>query len=256
MTTVRVAIVTGASSGLGAEMVRQLAAKGWSLGLLARRADRLAALAEEVAPARVCAAPCDVTQRDEVEAAVKLVEATLGPTDLLIANAGVGLGAPLPHERIEDFEQMFRVNVNGAYYSVRAVLPGMLARKRGHVVGISSLAALRGMPGSAAYCATKAALSSWLEGIRIELRPHGIHVTTIQPGFVRSEITDKNDFDMPFFLETAPAVKRMLRAVARRKKTYDVPRRASLVMRMLRVMPDAILRRVAARGMLPPADES
>lgn len=246
-----VAVITGASSGIGAELARQLATQGWSLGLLARRADRLATLAEELAPARVAIAVCDVADGPALEAAIHDLEQTLGPTDVLYANAGVGVSEPIDVESPEAFELMFRVNVFGVYRAVKAVLPGMLERGRGHIVGISSLAALRGVPGSAGYGATKAALSNWFEGIRLELAPRGIHVTTIHPGFVRSEMTDQNDTHMPFFLETKPAVKRILRAVARRKKTYDFPKRAAWTLRLVRMLPDWVVDRIAARAFSP-----
>ena len=250
-----VAVITGASSGLGAEMARQLAAQGWAVGLIARRKDRLSALANEVAPARSAVAVCDVTDREALTAAIQEIESALGPTDVLYANAGLGAGDLVTIEDTDDFEQMFRVNVFGAYYAVKAVLPGMLKRGRGHIVGISSLAALQGVPGGAGYSATKAALSNWLEAIRLELRPRGIHVTTIQPGFVRSEMTDQNDTKMPFFLETGPAVRRMLRAVAKRKKTYDFPRRASWLLRSVRHLPDWLVVKIAGKALAPKEPE-
>lgn len=246
-----VAIITGASSGLGAEMARQLATKGWSVGLIARREDRLIALADEIAPARSAISACDVTDREALTSAIAEIERALGPTDVLVANAGLAAGDAVAVEDPEDFERMFRVNVFGAYYAVKAVLPGMLARGRGQLVGISSLAALRGVPSGGGYSATKAALSNWLEAIRLELRPRGIRVTTIQPGFVRSEMTDQNDTKMPFFLETAPAVRRILKAIAKRKATYDFPKRASWLLRLVRLLPDGLVRKIAGKAFAP-----
>lgn len=246
-----VALITGASSGIGAELARQLARSGWAVGLIARRADRLEALARELMPARSAVAVCDVSDRAAVTKAVRDLESALGPTDVLYANAGIGISDPLVEESSDAFEQMFRVNVFGVYYAVKAVLPNMVERGRGHIVGMSSLAALRGVPESAGYSATKAALSNWLEGIRLELRPRGIHVTTIQPGFVRSEMTDQNDTTMPFFMETAPAVNRILRAVAKRKKTYNFPRRASWLLRLVRHLPDWLVAKIAGQAFTP-----
>src|ERR1019366_5387919 len=137
--------------------------------------------------------------------AIREVVDKLGPVDLLVANAGVGAPTNLDPVNITDVEQMFRVNVFGMIYAVEAVLPGMLKRGNGHIAAVSSLAAYKGLPGESAYCASKAAVNAYMEGLRIHLRDKRIAVTTICPGFVKTPMTDVNEFKMPWVLEADEA---------------------------------------------------
>jgi short-subunit dehydrogenase len=241
----RTAVITGASSGIGRELARELAALGCRVGLVARRAEQLASLAEEVERAGVGAAwaAADVSRRDEVHAAVDAVRARLGPIDLLIANAGVGAPTLLDPVNVGDVEKMFRVNVFGVVYSVEAVLPEMLKRGRGHLAAMSSLAAYKGLPGESGYCASKAAVNTYMEGLRIQLREHGIFVTTICPGFVKTAMTEVNQFKMPFLLEADEAARRIVRALRRKVKVYNFPWRMSLLMKLLAWLPDWLVAR-------------
>src|SRR5207247_2132325 len=145
----------------------------------------------------------------------------LGPVDLLIANAGVGMPTLLDPVNVVDIEQMFRVNVLGMVYAFDAVLPEMLQRGRGHLAAVSSLGAYKGLPGESAYSASKAAINTYLEGLRIQLRNRGIAVTTLCPGFVKTPMTDVFHFHMPFLMESDEAARRMVRALARRRKVYN-----------------------------------
>src|SRR5262249_43964114 len=151
----------------------------------ARRGELLDALAAEARAAggQIATVAADVGDRTAVGDAIRSLEASLGPIDLLIANAGVGLPTGAIAMNVPDVETMMRVNFLGCVYAFEAVLPGMVSRGRGHIVGISSLAAYKGLPGSAGYCASKAALNAYLEGLRIELRAKGVAVTAVCPGF-------------------------------------------------------------------------
>ncbi|HEY8503231.1 MAG TPA: SDR family NAD(P)-dependent oxidoreductase [Gemmataceae bacterium] len=242
----RVAVVTGASSGIGRELARQLAAAGCAVGLVARRADRLRELADLIGAAggTAAVAPADVTSRDEVSAAVERIQAELGPADLLIANAGVGMPTLADPVNVADVEQMFRVNVLGMVYAFAAVLPGMIRRRHGHLAAVSSLAAYAGLPGESAYCASKAAVNVYLDGLRAQLRPYGVRVTTLCPGFVRTPMTAANDFPMPGLMEAGEAARRMLRALAAGRKVYNFPWGLSLAVKLLRRLPDWALERL------------
>ncbi len=243
----QVAVVTGASSGIGWALAKALAAEGCKVGLIARRQEKLDALAEQIRQRGSVAAvaPADVSDRTQTVAAVGSISSALGPIDLLIANAGVGMPTLLEPVNVPDVEQMFRVNVLGTVYAIEAVLPQMLARGRGQLAAVSSLAADKGLPGESGYCASKAALNTYMEGLRIQLRERGIRVTTLCPGFVRTPMTDLNTFHMLWLLEADEAARRMVRALRRRCKVYRFPWQTSLLMQLTRWLPDWVL----ARGM-------
>ncbi len=241
----QVAVITGASSGIGRALARELARAGARLGLVARRRAELDRLADEIRQAggRAAVAPADVADRPAVLAAVQEVTSQLGPVDLLIANAGVGAPTHLDPPNTAEVEKMFRVNTLGVVYSIEAVLPDMLRRGRGHLAAVSSLAAYKGLPGESAYCASKAAVNTYLEGLRIQLRGRGLAVTTICPGFVRTPMTDVNNFHMPFLMEADEAARRIVRALGRRAKVYNFPWQMALLMRWTRWLPDWVLAR-------------
>jgi short-subunit dehydrogenase len=241
----QVAIVTGASSGIGWEMAKQLAAAGAKVGLVARRQDSLQALADEIrrAGGTAALAAADIGDRARTVTAIREVATQLGPVDLLIANAGVGFPTLLDPVNVEQVEQMVRVNLLGVVYAIDAVLPEMLQRRRGHLAAVSSIAGYKGLPGESGYCATKAAVITYMEGLRIHLRDRGIAVTTICPGFVRTPMTAPNKFHMPWLLEADEAARRMLRALERRRKVYNFPWQMALLMKVTRWLPDWIMAR-------------
>ena len=236
-------MITGASSGIGWALAKVLAAQGAAVGLVARRRERLAELAERIRAAGgiTALAPADVGDRAQVRAALEDLRIQLGPVDLLVANAGVGMPTTLDPVNIEDIEAMFRVNVLGVVYAIETVLPEMLRRGCGHLAAISSLAAYKGFPAESAYCASKAAVNTYLEGLRIQLHHRGIAVTTICPGFVRTPMTTPNQFAMPWVLEADQAARRIAWALHRRCKVYDFPWPLAMLVRFTRHLPDWIL---------------
>lgn len=224
----QVAVITGASSGIGWEVAKSLAAEGCKVGLLARRRDRLDALAEEIRKigGTAAVAEANVADRGQTEAAIRQVREALGPVDLLFANAGVGKPTPLGPEGTDAAEEMFRVNVFGVIYAIGAVLPEMLERRSGHLVAVSSLAAYRGLPAESGYCASKAAVNSYMDGLRVHLRDKGIAVTTVCPGFVRTPMTKINEeskVPMPFLMDADEAARRIVNALRKRRKVFDFP---------------------------------
>jgi short-subunit dehydrogenase len=241
----QVAVVTGASSGIGWELAKALAKEKCKVGLIARRKDKLAALADEIRQAGNLAAlaSADVADREQIAAAIHDVSAQLGPVDLLIANAGVGMPTLLDPLNVADIEEMFRVNVFGVVYAIEAVLPEMLRRAQGHLVAVSSLAAYKGIPGESGYCSSKAAVNVFMEGLRIHLRDKGVAVTTVCPGFVRTPMTAVNQFHMPWLLEADEAARRIIRALHRRPKVYNFPWQASRLMKLTCWLPDFLMAR-------------
>ncbi|HTU88757.1 MAG TPA: SDR family NAD(P)-dependent oxidoreductase [Gemmataceae bacterium] len=242
----QVAVITGASSGIGWALARMLAAEGCKVGLTARRSEQLADLAGRIEKAggSVAFAVADVAERTQAVAAIHDIAARLGPVDLLVANAGVGAPTTVEPFNVGDIEKQFRVNVLGVIYSLEAVLPEMLQRRRGHVAAISSLAAYKGLPGESAYTSSKAALNVFMDGLRVQLRSKGIAVTTICPGFVQTPMTETNEFKMPWLLTADEAARRIVRALKRKRKVYNFPWQTALLMKCTRWAPDWLLERM------------
>jgi short-subunit dehydrogenase len=242
----QVAVVTGASSGIGRALARALAAAGCKVGLVARRQEQLAAITDAIRQAGGVAehAAADVGEREQAVGAIRELAGRLGPVDLLVANAGVGAPTVLEPFNVGDVEKMFRTNVLGVVYSLEAVLPSMLERGRGHVAAVSSLGAYKGLPGEWGYSASKAAVNNVLEGLRIQVRGRGIAVTTICPGFVKTPMTEVNQFKMPWLLTADEAARRIVRALRRRKKVYNFPWQMSLFMKLAQWAPDWVVARM------------
>ena len=176
--------ITGASSGIGASLARDLGRHGHDLTLVARRADRLHALAKEVAPAKTHVAPWDLGDVANAAGWIPAAEAALGPIDVLINNAGVQIVAPTAGVDPDEAERLFAIDLLAPLRLTRAVLPGMLERKRGVIVDVSSMAALAPTPGMTHYNAAKAGLAAASESLRGELRGTGVHVVTVYPGII------------------------------------------------------------------------
>lgn len=247
-------LITGASGGIGFALAKEFAAQGAKVGAVARRAELLGTLAGEVRAAggTIETATADVGQREQLHAAIQQLKGKLGPVDLLIANAGVADYTGADPVNVPGVEMMMRINFLGVVYAFEALLPDMLARGSGHLAAVSSLAAYKGLPGSAGYCASKAAVSSYCEALRIELGPHGVAVTTICPGFIRTDMTAKNVQPMPFMLEPTAAAKRIANALHRRVKVYNFPWVMYRLMRATRFMPDRMIRRRLMGGPAKP----
>lgn len=244
-------LLTGASSGIGAELARELARRGCGIGLLARREDKLAALADEIhaAGGKAAWARADVLDTAELHGACDRLEAELGQVDVMIANAGYGRPEP-PHKfRPGAAIAMYDTNVNGMLRAFDWALPRFLARRAGHLVGVASLASYIGMPNSPSYCGSKAAMRVHLQSLRVSLAGHGIAVTTICPGFVRSELTDLNAHQMPFFWETDRACRLIAKAIEKRRGEVMFPwQMANLLRFATNWVPTAIVEAVLKRS--------
>jgi hypothetical protein len=236
-----VTFLTGASSGIGRSLALRLALQRETIAVVARRKPLLDTLVEEIGRGggKALAIPCDVTDRACVFAAVEKTQTMLGPIDRLIANAGGGEPTFIDTFDAAHIQRVFTLNVGGTANCIEAVLPAMLQRGRGHIVAVSSLAAYRGLPSAAAYSAAKAALSNMIESLRIDLKPRGIAVTLICPGFVRTHASTKKKWK-PFQLETEEAVRLMARAIAARKPYYAFPLPLVLAAALGRMLPASL----------------
>jgi short-subunit dehydrogenase len=238
-----VVLLTGAAGGIGRATAALLAARGYRLGLIDRAEERLGALADELSHrgASVAVRAVDVCAADALKEAVLVLERTLGPTDVLVACAGVGTLSSALELDIEGFRTMLEVNVLGVARTIEAVLPGMFARGSGHIVGIASVAGYRGLPWMPGYSASKAALAIYLEGLRPALKRRGVRITTVYPGFVRTAMTAGTPFRRPVkMLEPAEAAAYLVRAIVGGPRDETFPLSAALGMGLLRRLPGPI----------------
>jgi short-subunit dehydrogenase len=243
-------MITGASAGIGRGLALEIAARGGRLALLARREDLLNEIVDEARQRNVkaVAATADVRDVKSVREAADGFRKELGPIDILIANAGIGTSDHATRLTPEHAANVIGINVLGAVNSVAAVLPEMVERKQGRLVAISSLAAYRGLAKSAAYCASKAALTAYFESLRIDLRQTGVGVTIVHPGFIKTALTSGREAKMPYLMELEEGVKKIVSAIEKEKKIYAFPWQLATVVRASMLMPPAMYDWIAARN--------
>ncbi|MBK8467235.1 MAG: SDR family NAD(P)-dependent oxidoreductase [Chloracidobacterium sp.] len=213
-------LLTGASSGIGEALAIAIASKGATVGLLARREDLLkdiAAKCESVGgKARYFA--CDVVDSDAVHEAAQKFRDEFDHIDIMIANAGIGGNNKETRNYEPDaVKKLIDINLLGSVNAIHAVVPQMLERGSGHLVAISSLAGFRGLPKSAAYSASKAAMTAFFESVRLDVAAKGIDVTIIQPGFIRTPLTAGRESRMPFLMDLDHAVPHFINAIEKKK---------------------------------------
>ncbi|MEO1193851.1 MAG: SDR family NAD(P)-dependent oxidoreductase [Pseudomonadota bacterium] len=251
-------LITGASSGIGEALALLYAAPGVTLTLTGRAEERLQAVAEAARAhgAMVQAASVSVTDAAAMRGVIESAEA-LQPLDLVIANAGIsgGSGQPsgaLQAESIEQTQAILETNVLGVRNTVEPVLPLMLARGRGQIGLVASLAGFRGLAGAPAYCASKAWVKVWGEGLRAQLAPGGVGVSVICPGFVKSRMTAGNAFPMPFLWETERAARHIAKGLARNRAQIAFPWPLVASLKLMGILPaglvEALQRRLPAKA--------
>jgi len=235
-------LITGASSGLGAELARQYASLENELVLLARRETNLLSLKNELLSSckSIEIIAVDVTDFTLLQEKIK----AMGYVDVVILNAGISLGHKGDIPTIEQFKNLFDVNVLSNHAILEILLPLFRAKRRGKIVFISSLASLFSMPTSKVYSSSKRALNAYAEGIRYKYKPLDVKVITILPGFIKSEMTDKNEFNMPFILETQEGVSRIKNAIDEGKELYAFPLRFYLIIRLLNLLPSFLREKI------------
>jgi short-subunit dehydrogenase len=246
--TNQVALITGAGSGIGRQLALDLAQEGAAVGLLDLKAEPLDSVAAELAGKRFACAVADVTDRDSLGKAIVQLEGQLGPIDLLFASAGIGMETSALNFRAADIEALIKVNLLGVANSIEAVLPGMIKRRRGHLVGISSLASYRGLPLMAGYCASKAGLNAMLDALRVELYRYNVHVSTVCPGWVRTPMTANVQLALRNLMDVSEASRRILGAVRKKRPFYAFPWNTVRHVRLLAWLPpswgDWLIRRM------------
>ena len=231
-------IITGASSGIGAALARHYVRRGAIVGLIARRRSALDDLAAQFSSPHQTYA-VDVRDSVAMQTAAADFMARHGCPDLVIANAGVSLGTLTEFpEDLAAFKEVLDINVLGMVNTFQPFVRAMRTARRGVLAGIASVAGYRGLPGAAAYSASKAAAISYLESLRVELRASGVRVVTICPGYIATPMTARNPYPMPFILGADDAARRIASVVEGGKSFVVIPWQMAIVARMLRVLPN------------------
>ncbi len=236
-------LITGAANGIGRATALELACKNVPMGIIDVDAKGLETVTRELreAGARVAAEVADVSDRESLSRALRAIEAAQGPVDVVLACAGMGTLTLVPDLDLDTLRRTFEVNLFGVAECIGAVLPGMLARGRGHIVGIASMAGYRGFPWMISYSASKAGLIAYLEALRPGLAKRGITVTTVCPGFVRTAMCTNVPYRRKVkMLEPEQAAKHVARAVLRRPRNCIFPFSLRIGLAVLRLMPDRL----------------
>ncbi len=227
--------VTGASAGIGKAIVEAYVADGAVVAATARPSERLDALAQEHDD--VLAFPADITDAEAIKATVAAIEERLGPIDRAILNAGTHHPVKAPDFKADDLRALMETNLMGTANCLEALLPVMMGRKRGQIAVVSSIAGYTGLPTSAYYGASKAALFNLCESLKFDTDAAGVDLRVVAPGFVRTPLTDKNEFPMPFIMEPEDAAKRVVKGLKGRQFEVTFPRRFSYQLKLLRCLP-------------------
>ncbi len=241
--------ITGASSGIGQALAERYAQDGWRLALVARRADVLHGWVrtQGLGPERASVYVADVADIESITAAGRACIAAQGLPDVVIANAGISIGMDSAHrEDLDVMVRTFATNNVGVAATFHPFIEPMARRGRGTLVGIASVAGIRGMPGHGAYCASKAAVISYCESLRGELRAQGVKVVTISPGYIATPLTRRNRYPMPFLMAPADFADRAVRASAAGVPHRVIPWPMAIVAALLRVLPATWLDRLMA----------
>lgn len=235
--------VVGASSGIGATLAEELHRRGAIVAISARRVERL----EEVSQGRFVTVALDVTDAEETRRAADEVREAIGPIDTVVHAAGYWHTFTADEWLPEEFDKHVAVNLTGLGNVISATLPQMVAARHGHLVGIASVAGYRGLSGSEAYGATKAAQINLLQSMRASLAKKGVRVTTVCPGFVRTEMTETNSFPMPFIIEPEEAATWIADGIEEDKVEVVFPRRMAVAMKLARLLPERVWATITAR---------
>jgi short-subunit dehydrogenase len=242
--------LTGASSGIGEALATELAARGCRLALTARRAERLEEIRARLAAngAQVMALPGDTTDRDRMLELGRMLEEQLGPLDIALLNAGTYEPVTPDTFTADVFRRHVDVNVMGTVHCIEAVMPGMRRRRAGRIAVVASVTGFAALPRAAAYGATKAFLISMCDSLRAHLAADGVEVTVVNPGFVRTPLTEQNEFEMPFVIEAAQAARTIADGLERGKPEISFPWRMAVVMKTLGALPGPLARAWVARN--------
>lgn len=237
----KLVLLTGATSGIGKALATELSKENCRLILCARRIDLLEKIKSEInSDGKIFTFKCDVSNKNDVSTVHEIIKKELGEIDIAILNAGIGHRMTIENFDSKYAEETFGVNVFGMIYWIEKLLPDFLRRKEGMIVGVSSLADNRGYSKSGFYCASKSAASLLLEGLRVELKSYGIKVITVKPGFVKTPMTDKNEFKMPFLISAEKAAKIILSGIKKEKRIIQFPFPTVVFSRLIGCLPSSL----------------
>lgn len=232
-------LITGASSGIGRAIASKLSGENVNLILTARRINLLEEIKEE-AETNKCSyllLQCDVSNKNDVAAAYKEIKDKFGSVDLAVLNAGAGHYMNVRNYNSQFAEKIYGTNLLGMIYWIEQLLPDFLERKSGVIAGVSSLADNRGYSGSSFYTSSKAAVTNYLEGLRVELNPYGVKVITIRPGFVETPMTSSNKFKMPFLMTSEKAADIILDGIKKEKRVIQFPWQMAILTGFVGLLP-------------------
>ncbi|MFL2771302.1 MAG: SDR family NAD(P)-dependent oxidoreductase [Rhodospirillaceae bacterium] len=233
--------ITGAGKGIGKSVAFEYAAQGWSVAISARTNADLSDVSKEARaiglPGRILEFPLDVTDHDATKVVFDAIEEELGPLDHIIFNAGTHIETPPEKFTVIPFRVLMEVNYMGVVNGLDAVLATLIHRRQGHIAIVSSVAGYGGLPNAAAYGATKAALINLCESLYTQLGDYGVMISVINPGFVRTPLTDRNKFPMPFLMEPKEAAKVIFSGMAKKKFEIAFPRMFVLILKFLKILP-------------------
>lgn len=253
MTADRNIVIFGCSQGIGRALALEYARTGARLVLLSRDVESIRDLQRGIKQegGEAWYRRCDVTSPDDVSDAVAYARKCLGGIDVAVVNAGLGGPEWMQEFHAEGFRRVMETNAVGIANALEALIPVMRRQEGGAIAGVSSLADVRGLPGSASYCSSKAAASILLESARVELRELGIRVLTVRPGFVRTAMTADNEFHMPFLMSPERAARIIRRGIARRRRVISFPWPTVLAASIIRMLPAAVFDIIVRRARAP-----
>ncbi|MDE1153417.1 MAG: SDR family NAD(P)-dependent oxidoreductase [Micavibrio sp.] len=242
--------VTGASTGIGAATAIALAQQGWDVIITARSHDKLANMGKLASEfkGRIIPLQGDVTDKDAMQALVADIETRYGPIDMAVLNAGSYISENLDTFKSDDFISQVSLNLFGTVFCVEALLPRFISRHKGHIAIVSSVAGYRGLPHSLGYGSSKAALINFAESLAIMGKAYGIKVQIINPGFVRTPLTAKNKFKMPFLIDAGEAAKRITDGLKTNRFEIAFPRRFAFLLKLLGLLPDRMYQAIARKA--------
>lgn len=243
--------ITGASSGIGQALAQHYAQQGWRLALVARRAAEMQAWAQAqgLGSERAVVYGADVAHIDSIVAAGQACIAQQGLPEVVIGNAGISVGVDTAdREDIDALAGIYATNNIGLAATFHPFVAPMRERRYGTLVGMASVAGIRGLPGHGAYAASKAAVISYCESLRVELRASGVRVVTIAPGYIDTPLTQRNRHPMPFLMPADAFARQAARAIGRGESYRVIPWQMGVVAKLLRVLPDALYDRAFARA--------
>lgn len=251
--------ITGASSGIGLALAAHAVRQGWRVALVARRVERLEQWAREqgLAPSQCWTGAADVTDPDAMTAAARACIQAMGLPDVVVANAGISIGMDtVEREDLDVMRETLATNTVGVAATFHPFVAAMRARGSGTLVGVASVAAVRGLPGHGAYSASKAAAVAYCESLRSECAPHGVRVVTLLPGFVATPLTARNRYPMPFLMSAEAFAERAWRAIGSGRSRIVIPWQMGLVAWLLPKLPDRLFDRLFARRARKPRREA